>query len=176
MKKMSFVVAVLGLLTSCGSDKLSRQDAELGFTAAQTAMTTAWASAKPAGALTSEQALNGGVDYSGSCPQSGTVALSGTYDVDLAGTGVGDLGVVFTDCAVSEQGVTVTVGGSTDWNMSVTSTATTFKWTGDLTFSGDFSGSCAVDVTATVNYGGGNYGFTYSGTICGYDAGDTMGG
>ncbi|MBK8715335.1 MAG: hypothetical protein IPN32_11380 [Deltaproteobacteria bacterium] len=118
---------------------------------------------------------NGEVDASGqltfdlSCPDGGAYHLEGSYsnENDYA------LTLSFDDC--TSEGVTIAGHLALEASISVTPTTShvAVDYSGELTFSGDANGSCAIDMTAEItadSSGGGSAEVEYHGSVCGFSA------
>jgi hypothetical protein len=168
-----FVFSTLG----CGSDGMSQADASKAWAAANMALVQAstQAATNP-GALTADQAgpsQTHNINFSFTCPQGGALKLVGS--LTTANTGSTDFEYSSAFAACSSSGVTT--DGTLTYNQSTTFNSATYQSTfaltykGTLTFSGDVSGECEIDMTAS----GTNGSFTYAGTFCGFDAAGTAG-
>jgi hypothetical protein len=147
-------------LAACSSGP-SEQDAARMYGAANTAMSTARVQA----VSQAQTAAPGDValDFSGPCTLGGTVALMGTSSTDTASASATfDLLATFAGCHEAQG----TLDGSLGWSSSSSATGTTMSMTGDLDWSdGSNSASCEINVLMSV----GATGFSYTGSICGYD-------
>lgn len=112
---------------------------------------------------------SGQLTYDLACPDGGAYHLEGTYSNENEYA----LTLSFQDCA--SEGVTI--GGHLELEASISITETrshvAVDYHGELTFSGNASGSCAIDMTAEVtadSSGGGSAEVEYHGNVCGYRA------
>jgi hypothetical protein len=154
----------LVLFAACTSGA-SKQDAARVFTAATTSMASAQAravsAAHDAAALVAPAAL--GLQYSGSCTNGGTVAVSGSYDDSGNGMEAAfDLDTSFSGC----KEVTGTLDGDLHWTSNAGATGFTSAMTGSLTWTdGQDSATCDFDLHLSVS----QVALSYTGSVCGYD-------
>lgn len=117
------------------------------------------------------------LDFTISCDGGGSAAFS----ADLGGSATSSTfayTVVFSNCA--SQGVII--DGDLNYTMTLGSLDTTFStsfvYTGQLDYSGDIDGSCTIDMTGSsgLSLDANSFGATstYSGSICGHDASETL--
>lgn len=112
------------------------------------------------------------VSYSGSCPQGGTISVTGDFDFSLNGSGDGSdnstLTITPTNCAVSN----VTVNGDPSVSFATQISfqndnlafPLTISETGGISYGPNPSGSCTVNATLTISS---PQSCTVSGSICG---------
>lgn len=180
MKNFTRAILAVGLIgfTACGDDSLSEEDAQTGFAATQAVLAQGGGAAQSSGA-------NGAVsiDFSFNCLEGGTANFVGTLDDTQDGTNEEasfNYVVTFNDC-VSQN---VTLNGDVTYKLEVKSTETTatveYGYIGDISFSGNVTGDCSLDMyskitTTTGADGGGSANFEYRGNMCGNDAGSMNG-
>jgi len=123
------------------------------------------------------------IDFSFNCLEGGTANFVGSLDDAQTGTSTDasfTYVVTFNDCV--SQGITL--GGEVTYNLDImandTSSTLEYSYVGDLSFSGDVSGDCSLDMyskltTSTDAGGGGSANFEYRGNMCGNDAGSMNG-
>ena len=135
------------------------------FASAMTSMTSAQSSAVNAAhggaALRAPAALD--LQYSGSCPAGGTVAVTGSYDDSGSGMSAAfDLDTSFTGCA----DVAGTLDGDLHWTSTADATGFTSSMAGSLTWAdAQSSATCDFDLHLSVS----GQAVSYSGSVCGYD-------
>lgn len=117
---------------------------------------------------------DGNLDLDAACTGDGTARFVGSY----ADEGSFDMSAEFDGCTAEG----VVISGNLALTGSVVtegdSTTVTLSYEGDLTWSGEAQGSCAIDVEAamTTSFSGEgedaelDFDMTFEGTICGYDA------
>jgi len=155
------------LLAACSSGP-SKSDATRVFASATTSMASAQSRAVSAAhggaALNAPAALS--LQYSGSCPAGGTVAVNGSYDDSGNGMAAAfDLDTSFTGC----KDLTGTLDGDLHWTSTADATGFTSSMTGSLVWSdGQDSASCDFDLHLSVNAAA----VSYSGSVCGYNVQD----
>mgnify|MGYP006191761901 CR=1 FL=1 len=147
--------------------------------------------------IATQQALNGGqsgqpgalvgTSWSYDCAEGGSAKWEVEVDTGLGGLGDFDApepttganvsatyNVFFKRCKV--DGVRIT--GDLAYEVGVVTTessaATTWSYTGDLVYNGDLKGSCIIDMTGSVGASEVGASVSYSGTICGNDASETL--
>jgi hypothetical protein len=127
------------------------------------------------GCTTSEgtTTCNWPVNYSGSCPDGGTISASGDFDFTLNSSGSGSDTSTFTitptNCGVEPN---LTINGNPNIQLSTTVNfandqivyPVTFAETGGISYGPNPSGSCSLNVTYTVSS---STSCTVSGTLCG---------
>ncbi len=154
----------LVLFAACTSGP-SKSDAARVFASATTSMASAQARAVTAAhggaALRAPAALN--LQYSGSCPDGGTVAVTGSYDDSGSGMAAAfDLATSFTGC----KDAAGSLDGDLHWTSTADASGFTSSMTGSLTWTGaQDSATCDFDLHLGVSA----QAVSYSGTVCGYD-------
>jgi hypothetical protein len=160
MRLLPIVIAGGVGLAACSSGP-SEQDAARMYGAASTAMSTARVQA----VSQSQTAVPADVqlDYSGPCTLGGSVGLTGSSSADTtAASATFDLAATFTDCHEAQG----TLSGSLAWSSSSSATGTSMSMVGDLDWDdGSNAASCEINIQMSV----GATGFSYTGSICGYD-------
>jgi len=176
---LSLCASVL-MLCACDSASAvsSEDDAAKGWASTQTAL--AQGSSEVQTTRAAQTTVD--IDASSDCQGGGTAHFKGsletTVDVNdpLAGNSTNfDYTTTFAGCST----LGVTIDGTIDYQLMTTTSgegAATVNYTyvGDLEWSGDVSGSCKIDMTASIETGTASVSATYSGTICGYDASATL--
>lgn len=112
------------------------------------------------------------VNYSGSCPGGGTIAVSGDFSFTLDSSGDGSvisgLTVTPTDCSVSNETINGNPSVTASTQITFTNDAPDFPITlnesGGISFGPNPSGSCTLNVQYTVSS---ETMCTVAGTICG---------
>ncbi|MFB6372973.1 MAG: hypothetical protein ABEN55_07635 [Bradymonadaceae bacterium] len=121
------------------------------------------------------------VDYT--CPQGGSASFEGTYSASSSGEGSGstdtfeaDMNIQYNSCESSN----ITINGNLNYNVTTESTGDSaslvYKMSGNLDYSGEVKGSCKIDMTGKLSVNSSRAGWSYSGTACGHDAEQTLGG
>ncbi len=179
MNNLTRVLLAVGLVgfAACGDDSLSEEDSQQGFAAANAVLAQGGASAQ-------SSAANGviAIDFSFNCLEGGTANFVGTLDDAQTGSNAEasfTYVVTFNDCV--SQGLTL--GGEVTYKLDLAATDTSstleYSYVGDLSFSGDVSGDCSLDmyskITTTTDGTGGSATFEYRGNLCGNDAGSLNG-
>ncbi len=177
MKKL-MCVGVCALAIGCGSDEpLGSDDAKVAWDSTQKAL--AGGGGGTPGALEASTS----VDYD--CPGGGSMKwdlnVNTSLGVDIndfdPATGSStdlDYTVTFKKCKADG----VKINGQIEYVISAQSSAgsaaTSWSYKGDLQYGGDVSGSCIIDMTGSASASAAGASVTYSGTICGNDAGETL--
>jgi len=153
----------------CGDDSLSEEDSQKGFAATQSVLAQGGAQAQAqAGGLVS-------VDFTFNCLEGGTAQFVGEFDETSDSEGTFNYTVTFSSCV--SQGVTLTGDVAYEFNYASTDTSGSFSYTyvGSIGFAGDVNGECDIDMSASFsaeeNGSTGSVNYSYSGTLCGNDAG-----
>lgn len=167
--------ASLMMLAACDSAEAvdSEEDAVKGWAATQSALETGSAG-------TYQTAVD--IDTSADCLNGGTAHFKGTVDttIDLENPAAGnstnlDYTTTFNGCTT--QGVTI--DGTLDYTlMTMTSgegsASVHYTYAGEVTWSGDVSGSCVIDMSADVVTDTTGASVSYKGSVCGFDAAATL--
>ncbi len=152
LTNLGFVLALTLLAAGCAVneenvDEVWNTTSE-ALTSAQTEVAT---SAALGGVLNiGDDNVDGGLTVTASCSDGGEMKLVGSYGISLddTATAVGyDLAVTFENCRHDD----VTINGNLDWVLGVAvdeGAEVRFEWTGDLTYSGKYVGSCNIDMFA----------------------------
>ncbi|MFO0728547.1 MAG: hypothetical protein U1E65_32525 [Myxococcota bacterium] len=152
---LALVVPAVG----CGGG-MSKQDAMTGWAAANVALSQAFAQAQTMGGGLHNDAT-ATLNFTYNCPGGGgTIAITGSADTSTPGMESVDVTEKATGCKSNN----ITLDGTMSYKTVVNGSAVNFKWTGSLTFSGQVSGTCDIDVTVNSSGTGGSV----TGTICGY--------
>lgn len=120
------------------------------------------------------------IDESGPCGGDGTASVSGSIDGqvdDASGEGNLEFDITqgFNDCVIEGELHSYTVSGQPNIHLTGSFEAAEQSLSGSFTLVGGFaftvddgrSGTCGVDVTATVNISGDSFSSTAQGTVCG---------
>jgi hypothetical protein len=105
------------------------------------------------------------------CPDGGSLSVTAEAEVtdDLVD---GELSIAFDGCTADG----VTIDGSLSYAARVTEAEVSAEMHGDLEWSGDAEGSCAIDLEVTVTKDGPNVGAsTIAGGLCGHAWTDVLG-
>ncbi len=142
-----------------------------GLTDAQ--VEEAWGTSEAALTSASAQAPTGDVDLDADCTDGGSVALSGTLTQNVGAGGVEqsfDYTVAYTAC--SKDGIVT--DGDLDWSLEQVVDGGTarqrWSYAGTLTWSGDVSGTCDLEMEAEQEASSTSASVSWSGTICDRDA------
>jgi hypothetical protein len=151
-------IALVVPAVGCGGG-MSKQDALTGWAAANVALQQGYSMATTAGGgLHNDAAVM--LNYTFNCTGGGTILYTGSADTSAEMQSV-DVSEKATGCVSNN----ITLDGTMSYKTVVNGSNVNFKWTGSLTFKGQVSGTCDVDVT--VNSSGA--GASVSGTVCGYN-------
>ena len=175
MNKMTRIFLAAGLLSfaACGDDSLSEEDSQKGFMATNAALAQGGAGAQSA-------AVQGllAVDYTYNCIEGGSAKFVGELDdmsQDANTDATFNYTVTFDGCV--SQGVSITgeMVYSLDVVASDTDATVEYSYVGNVSFGGDISGDCDLDVYAkfiTSNTDtNASVSYEYRGNMCGNDAG-----
>lgn len=151
------------LLAACDSGPSKDESIQI-FAAANTAMTSAQSRAvtEAQGQLVAPPA-DLTLDFSGPCTLGGSIALTGSFSGDTAGTNAAfDLSTTFAAC----QELQGTLDGDVHWTSTVSASGFAASMTGDLDWTdGNGTASCTLDLAMAVTAAS----ISYTGSICGYD-------
>jgi hypothetical protein len=117
-----------------------------------------------------------GLTVEAACEDGGSVSVGGEMSVGTFDSSVSaafDLDATFHGC----QSDGVTIDGHLVWALSaeVDEGATLgLSWEGNLTYSGKYAGTCDISLTASASAMGSAASASYEGTICGFDASETL--
>lgn len=178
MSRMPWILVGLFAVGCGGGEELGSRDAKVAWENTQQAL-SGGESGQP-GALV-------GTSWTYDCGEGGTAKWEVDVDTSLGGFGDFDAepttsgatvsatyNVFFKRCKI--DGVKIT--GDLSYEVGVvttdTSAATTWSYTGDLVYRGDVQGSCIIDMTGSVGASEAGASVSYSGTICGNDASETL--
>lgn len=159
---------LLLLASACAEDEGPTTDlrsARTGWQSTEIALAgagiqTGWSGSAMVGPDGVEGQVMGVVD----CPDGGSLTVAADAEVrdDLVD---GELSIEFDGCTADG----VTIDGSLSYGARVTPTVVEAGMHGDLEWSGDVEGSCAIDIDVTVTKDGPNVGAsTVSGGLCGH--------
>lgn len=172
-----FLALAAVMIVGCGSSEpLGEGDAKVAWDATQKALS---GGGSTPGALESSTSA----DYD--CPDGGSMKWDlnintsygdGLGNIDPTGTGSTDLDYTVTFKRCKADGVKIS--GSLTYIISAQTgggaASTSWSYKGDLTYRGDVNGSCAIDMEGSASASTAGASVTYSGTICGNDAGETL--
>lgn len=162
MRPPTAFIVLSSSLAACG---MSDEDIRKAWGATNTALTGG--QSQSAGGLTADQA---GTTFEYACAGGGAATFSGEAVTENEFS----FHVVFAGCSAQE----VTIDGSLDFATVTSSTSSsfsmTFDYTGSLTWSGDVEGECDIDMTGSLTASEAGSGGSFTGTICGEDAGEVF--
>ncbi|MBA2665029.1 MAG: hypothetical protein H0U74_22270 [Bradymonadaceae bacterium] len=188
MHKLSVGLVMLALVTSACSDEVSQEDAQRGWAAANLVLALGQAQAQTrSSALESTESdfdysttesANGtqhNVNYSFSCLEGGKAAFVGKFATHDNGQTTFSYDVSYDGCRSQSVVIDGALGFSLDMKITDSSTSLEYVYNGTLDFSGEASGTCAIDLigkTSTSFAGGSDFSYqvSYSGSVCGHDA------
>jgi hypothetical protein len=163
MRKLVISIPVL-LSIGCAGDEPVSDDASRGWRATQLAFgddMTEWEQ----GAL-----VDGSLDVSLECPDGGSYRAVGTYSSD----NTFDLTVEFEGCGADGVVIDGALALHAEVDIDEHGTRVQTSYEGDLTWSGEASGSCDIDMSASVvvavDDDSADVDAEFHGEICGYDA------
>lgn len=161
----------LTLIAAVGCQPVAEEDVDEAWE------TTSYAlmDAEPNSATAAEFETFGNGDILDGCPDGGQIDSQAQVDLSLleiSGDGV-SAGVryesAFAGCKVDDT----TIDGNLTWTMSADvsdDVSVSWTWAGSLTYSGEISGTCDVDMSGEVLVDSDGVEVQYAGTYCGYDA------
>ena len=167
---VAFGLAVAG----CGKEHVSKQEAEDGWKTTNQTLTQGMAEVSTASVSGSSSDSGATVTVEFTCPEGGSAQFKGSYeDTGSSGSAISanaELLVDYNACTASGT----TIDGSLDYTTTVTgddsSATVTLDWQGKLTWTGEVNGVCKIDMTGETSASGSSFSYSYSGSICGYDA------
>lgn len=173
LRHATIIFALSVFLPACDGDEntADKQSARDGWRSTQSALGSAGVGGTftGTGTVTGDGAA-GAVVGSLGCAEGGTLDVSAAGEVSDERV-AGSVSIEFEACKVDG----VVIDGSLDYSAEVTEERVTGIIAGDLAFSGAASGSCIIDVAATVNQDGTAAGTAaVSGSMCGYDFEDVF--
>ncbi len=168
MRAASCLGVIIGVtsLAACGGG-LSKDESARAWSSMNGSLAVGQAqAAQSASALSTAP---GSVELSVPCVEGGSLSLSGTFDT-TASPATFAFSVTFDQCKHGG----IAANGNLDYALSVTDSpfSMLYTWSGNVDFSGDVDGSCAVDVTMSGSAGG----FSSTGSICGHDVDQVISG
>lgn len=168
--RISTTILGIGLalqMAACGG--MSEDDARRAFTAMNTAASSG--RQKVENDARKAQTVDNTVDASFPCLEGGTMSFSGTFDDSQTNAFQFDFDTSFAAC--KSQGVTIdgTMGYAMSMSGATGAESFAYSMVGKLQFAGEVDGECDMDLEMTFA----NQALTYSGSICGHEAGELMG-
>lgn len=162
--------------TSCGEESSPTTDkdsARTGWRSTEVALAQAGVDIGWSGSGTvTPEGVEGHVTGTVACPDGGSMDVEAIGEVTDDMTN-GALSIELHACAVDG----VIIDGAIDYEGRVTPSEVRGSIKGELEWSGDAEGTCAIDIEATVDADGPNVGsYSVSGAMCGHDWSDVFAG
>lgn len=179
--KKHMVGAIALSVCACGG-QLSKDDAQKAWTATSSGLAGGTAMASNQAALTAgEPAFT--ISFEWECPQGGSAGFDRDYGVSgdyAAGAATAEFTfhVTYADCGIQDIVVDGTLDYALNYEGDQNNFAMVYDYNGNLSYSGAVAGACVIDMTGRLDMatGGGSLSLSmdYEGTICGYDAAETL--
>jgi len=152
------------LCLACAADEPVSDDVSRGWRATQLAY------ADDASQWQADVDIDGSLDVRFDCPDGGSYHAVGTYDDTMTF----DLTVEFDACRADGVVVDGSLALHAEVDVDENGTRTSMSYAGELSWSGEASGTCEIDMTAKVavetDGESADVDAEFHGSICGYDA------